>query len=468
MKKIIVLSGVASLLTFSLLSCSDSGIGKGASPLTAAAKMSNGIGGSVDTIQGIGGAMGSNGTFSLSHASRSLSTKSSVHSASALTKCSEHAEPGDDVNSDGVVDNGEKYSTSNDKYALQSFYCTLASDTDGPESVSGAVGLIKQIVCAVEKQTGTLPFDGVPVAISGLTLDRNCASQASIDEMGGVPGAASATLTIPGGATVTSSLNPNFSEITGNTHYSHGIRIASNTPNVLKFIVVAKFNPASANPLESGDFEFATLGTGSMMQGTAIEYTAGKIYGTGTTKHLWYEARMNRFKANINDPLCQPGNASSSCGFARHIRLSTDISFLNGDVDTIANFSGIISDSGDSTGSGQNNNMRIVTATGSLATGLTGKIYQKSASPVTLGGGDTLAGTFVGMGETGVTTCIPSQGAGVTTTCPGMPSPLAPAGPIKSYMMPANTNTWFTDAGVKGGLGFTGSVNFSDEQFVNP
>jgi hypothetical protein len=454
MKKITLLA-TAVVVTFCVMGC-NSGGGTSSSPLTATGKMVSGMGGAVTTIQNLGAALGSGNTFSLN--------QRNVSSLAAGSKCTVHAEPGTDANLNGIVSDAEKMSNTDPKYALQKFYCTLASDSTGPESVSGAVNLIKTITCAIEKQLGTLAFDNTPVAITGITLDLSCATQAQINNMTNGTGA----VTIAGGATVTSALNPTFAEIPGNTHYSHGIKIVSNDNTSLKFIILAKFDPASPNPLQSGDFEFATVGTGTMMQGTAIEFTAGKIYGTGTTKHLWYESRSNRAKTSIGDPIC-PGT-SGSCGFSRHIRLSTDISFLNGDIDSVSNMSGIMTDGGDSTGSsGQSNNMNLVTATGSLSSGggITGKLYNKNSAPSTLTGGSTILNTFTG-GEIGTTSCITAAGLGVTTACSGAPAPLSPAGAINIFFSPANSTAWIVNASTKGGLGYSGETTFADEQFVNP
>lgn len=457
MKKILFGLALAST-TFTLISCSGSG---NYLRLSTAGKMSLGIGSAVSAIQGIGGAMGTNGTFS-------VNSLNEVTTMSAATKCTIHAEPGDDANFDGVVSDGERLSASDNKYALQKFYCALASDSTGPESVSGAVNLIKTIACALDKQLGSLVFNDTPVAISSITLDATCASQAQIDNMSNSSGQATAVIPISGGAQVTASLNPTFSEIPGNTHYTHGIKILSNDGTSLKFIIVAKFNAAVlVDPIKSGDFEFATLGTGTMMQGTAVEFTAGKIYGASTTKHLWYESRSNRAKSGVSDPVC-PGT-SGSCGFLRHIRLSTDISFSNGDVENVSNLSGIMTDAGDSTGSsGQSDRINIVTAIGSLSTGLTGKVYDKSVAPSSLNGSSTLANTFSG-GEIGVTSCIMSQGSAITTSCGSAPAPLAPTGPIQTFIAPANTTpTWLTNSSTKGGIGHSSTVSFEDEQFVNP
>lgn len=434
MKKLLLISGIAALgLTLTNCGASTSTAGAG-SNLTTAGKMSSGLGSSISTIQNVGGAMGSNGTFALSMGQRNQST------LAATSKCSSHAEPGFDTNANGVIDNGERYSQGNDAFALQKFYCVLAADTTGPESVAGSLSLLKTVICAVEKQIGTLAFDGVARPISSLVLDLTCATQPQIDSMTGTTGQSSVTL--PVAATVTAALNPTFTEVPSNTHYSHGIRIVSNDGTSLLFVILAKFDSTvTGNPVESGNFEFATLGSGTMMQGTAIETTAGKISGgTSTTKHLWYEARSNRLKASNADPVC-PGT-TGSCGFTRHTRLSTDISFSGGEISNVSNLYGIMSDGSDDFGnSGQNDQMTLITATGSLSTGLTGKIWGSTSDPITLGGGSTIAALTAG-----VTTCIPSAGAAVTSTCPGG--------------MPA--------ASTKAGLGFSGAATMADQQFVNP
>ncbi len=464
MKKVSV---VASLIAFSLVvtNCSSSSNGSGSERLTTAGKMSTGLGSSISTIQNVGGALGGNGSFSVG--SRSVS------SMSAATKCTAYADPGSDGYNggvvDGVVDQNERYSQSDVKYALQKLYCTLAADTSGPESVSGSVKLMKTVICAVEKQIGSLAFDNVAVPINGITLDLSCATQSQINGMTGTSGQSSVTLTIAGGALVTSALIPTFSEIGANGYYSHGVRIASNTANLLKFIVVAKFDPAvSGDPVQSGNFEFATYGTGTMMQGTGVEYTAGKISGGAVaTRHLWYESRLNRIRSSTVDPVCGSTNAgdppSSSCGFARHTRLSTDISFSNGDISSVSNMTAIISDGGDSMGSTQTNQLSLITASGNLSSGLYGKIWTKSVSPAAMGSGDITA-TFTGP-QVGTTSCILSSGSAVTSSCGGSPAFLSPAGRMDLFFKPANSTTWFMDSAAHSGVGFTGAATFADEQF---
>lgn len=466
MKKTTLIAGSAAILSslFFITACSTSSSGSGGA-LTVAGKMTTGIGSSVDAIQSLGGAMGGVGTFS-------------VHSASAATKCTEHADPGTDGHNggpvDGVVDDTERYSQSEDNYALQKFYCILASDTNGPESVSGAVTQIKDIICAIEKTVGTLPFDNSTTTINSITFTTACMSQAKLDNFAddlGVPRGPSVTMDVSGvgGVQVTSALNPTFSEIPGNTHYSHGVKVQSVTPGALTYVVVAKFNPADADPIESGNFEFATYGTGTFMQGTAVDYTAGKVSGgAAVTKHLNFESRTNRIKSGINDPTCQPGSAASSCGFARHARISTDISFSGGDISSVSNMSGIMTDAGNDTGSGNSDHIEIITVNGSLSTGLTGKIYTKSADPVTLTAGTaTLANTFAG-GEIGTTTCIMSSGSPVSTSCGGSAAVLAPTGLIVPFLMTTNSSAWIANSSTKAGIGFSGAATFADEQFTNP
>lgn len=454
MKKVIIISTIAAV-AFVLTNCAAKSDSTTTTTLTTAGKMSTGLGSSVTTIQNLGGAMGSNGTFALG--TRSTGNQSTL---AAATKCTAHADPGTDSNANGTVEEGERYSQNDVHYTLQKFYCTLAASTTGPESVSGSIRLIKTVVCAIEKQVGTLAFDNVARPFTSIVLDTTCASQAQIDDMSGTTGQTSVTMSVAG--TVTAATNPTFAEIPGNTYYSHGIKIVSNDGTSLKFVVMAKFDPSVAgDPVESGNFEFATYGSGTVMQGTAVETTAGKISGGAVvTRHLWYEARMNRMKTSNGDALCP--STTGSCGFARHTRINTDISFSGGDISDVSNLSGIISDSGDATGaSGQNNQMTLITATGSLSTGLSGKIWTSNAAPSSLAGGDTVAALTAGTA-----TCIMSAGSAVTTTCGGAPAVLTPAGAIKTFFLPANSSTWSSDASTHGGIGFTGAATMADEQFA--
>ncbi|MBC7420859.1 MAG: hypothetical protein H7328_09025 [Bdellovibrio sp.] len=457
MKKIIHIFAFAFGTTALLTNCGIGNVGRAGSALTSAGKMSAGLGGSVSLIQNVGGTMDTNGALAF-HAY----SNSEVNAASAATKCTEHAGAGFDGNNgqpvDGNITDNEKYASNNAHYALQNFYCLMAAKTSGPESVAGSVQSIKTVVCAVERTVGTLPFDGSTTRIGAIIIDSACATPAEIADMGG-------TITIPGGIDITSALNPTFAEMPGNTFYSHGIRIASVDGTSLKFIVLAKFDPAvSGNPVDSGDFEFATYGTGTAMQGTAIETTAGKISGgSATTKNLWYEARLNRVKSGTNDLICKPGDATAgSCGFTRHIRLKTNISFLNGEISDVSNLSGIMTDGGDPTGSSQSAQRSLITATGSYSTGLTGKVWTNpGTSPVAFGPTDTVSAMTAGP-----TTCL-SANQTVTATCPmGFPAAYTPSEAIKIFFLPANTTTWINDAASHGGIGHTAPTNAADEQFA--
>ena len=272
--------------------------------------------------------------------------------------------------------------------------------------------------------------------------------------------------------TITAALNPTFPEIAGNTHYSHGIRIASDDGTSLKYIILAKFDDTIAgDPLENGDFEFATMGTGTMMQGSAVEFTAGKIDRTSSTAGtLWYESRINRIKhagawgAAVNDPACNPGSASSSCGFARHTRIRTDITFAAGDISDVSNMSGVISEGYDSSGSGQMGDLAFVlTATGSLSTtGLSGKLWtSNNISPDDF---TTDVLTDVATFNHVDTTCILAGGGGVSTVCGAAPVPLAPTQQVHNFAAPANDTTWINWLSTHGGLGYSAATSLADIQ----
>jgi hypothetical protein len=350
---------------------------------------------------------------------------------------------------------------------LQSFYCTLASESDGPEAVSGAVRTLKSVICAVEKQLGTLPFNTTATVqpITSLTFDITCASQHFLDDMG-ASGASSVTIPVTS-ASITTQANPNFTEISSNTHFSHGFRFNGEmNGNNTTFIILAKFDPSfSGDPLESGDFEFMTMGTG--MQGTAVETTAGKIVRSSSTSgRMWYEFKANRQKATANDAICP--NDSSSCGWARHIRIATDITFASGDIADVSNFTGVISDSNDDTGAGGSGKQsRLITATGALTTGLTGKVWTSSGSAL-----DDMDGTTTVADLTAeTTTCVIGAGTNITTTCGGIgvPAYLDPATTaIQEFFLPPNNTTSFVLATTKGGVGFTGAATLANDQYANP
>lgn len=416
--------------------------------LTTAAKITTGLGSATTAMQSVGGAMATTSSFSTGGNTIS----------SAATSCTVHGEPGEDSNVDGTVSDSEKYSLSHNNYALQKFYCALAATTTGPESVSGAIRTIKMVACAVEKALGSITFNNTPVALASLTIDTTCATAQNLIDMGGT--STSLTMSIP--LTVTAATNPTFTEVSGNTFYSHGIRIASDDGTSLKFIILAKFDDTVAgDPIESGNFEFATYGTGTMMQGSGLDFTAGKIYKTSTTSGtLWYESRTNRIKALANSANCQPSDpAASSCGFARHTRLRTGLTFTGGSISDVSNMSGIMSDGSDTTGSGQMaDSSSAVTAVGSLATEVTGKIYTLSTvSPADLGASDTFAGQFTA----GTTTCIIANGAIAATGC-GTPLPVT--GNVKTFFNPANDAVWINYLSTHGGLGYSASTDISDAQ----
>ncbi len=433
--------------------CAGSSTPSAAGDLSTAGKMSTGLGSAADAIQGMGGTLATTSSFAVG----------GNNIQSTATSCTEHGEPGSDSGPiDGAVEDAEKYSTSHDNYGLQKFYCTLAADSNGPETVSGAVDTLRMVACAVERNLGSISFNNTPVPFTSITIDTNCASADKIADMGGSGG--SVTMTFNG--TITAATNPsgsNWPEVSGNTYYSHGIRIASDDGTSLKYILLAKFDDTiEGDPVENGDFEFATMGTGTMMQGTAIEYTAGRIdRSSSTSGSLWFEMRVNRIKSGINDPICQPGSSSSSCGFARHTRIKGDLTFTGGDISDVANLTGVMTEGGDSTGSLQSNYSSVVTATGSLATEITGKVYTRAASPASFGGSDTLTSNFTD----GTKSCILTGGAIVTTGC-GTELGVGSSATITAFFLPSNSpsSTWIDWLSTHGGIGFSGSTTAADTQ----
>lgn len=450
-----------SLLT--LANCSSSSSGGGT---TTAGQITNGIDSSVSKIQSLGTAM-SSGTSSFVLLDLNRSTKSSVHALSAANSCDTNGSPGDDGNSNGVIDSGEEYNNSDNEYTLQSFYCAMAAETDGPEAVSGAVSTLKTVTCAVEEMLGSINFDGVARSVDEIRIDLSCATQADIDDMNGTTGDTATVLAIP--ATITASLNPTFSEIPNNAHFTHGIKIDGGS--ALKFIILAKFDAsAGGDPLESGDFEFATYGSGEAAGGgSGVEITAGRIERTsGSSGKLWYEFRANRLKTNPSDTIC-PGT-ESNCGWSRHIRFTGDITFgSDGDISDVSGFSGIIANGNDQIGvTSGSDNVSVITATGSLTSGITGQIWGAAmgTSPAELADGDALADL-----SAGTTTCIIGGGA-ISTSCGGAPSILQPTDDIKIFLRPGgvtgDSSLWFQNLTEHGGLAYTGTTSAADEQFATP
>lgn len=444
--------------------CAGSSSGSGSS-LTTAGKITSGLGTATTTLQSMGGALSSGGS--------AFSAGSGSHTYSAASSCTVHGEPGEDLDVDGTVEDSERFNPSDYRYALQRVYCTLVSDTDGPESVSGAVRLVKTVTCAVEKQLGSITFNGTPVALSSLTIDTQCASATMLQDMNGDVPTTSITMSIPMTITATTNVATDISEFSNNTHYSHGIKISSNDSTSLKFIILAKFDDTIAgDPIESGDFEFATYGTGTVMQGTAVEYTAGKIDRTsGSAGTLWYESRHNRIKSTPTDPVCQPGDpAASSCGFARHARIRTEIVFSGDDIDDVNNMTAVISDSNDATGSGSGGDQSfIITATGSLTSGISALSWSSTppTSAESLDSSSVLnavSGTYA-VFPTSVSSCVFTTG-GVTsgTGCASAPTALIPTGSTATYFKPANDSSWLDYLSSHGGLGFSSAASLSDIQ----
>jgi hypothetical protein len=388
---------------------------------------------------------------------------------STATSCTEHGEPGSDGYNggtvDGTVSSNERYDITETNYALQKFYCLLAAESHGPETVSGAVSTLKMVACAVERNLGTISFNNTPVPVTSITIDTNCATLEDIVDMGGTSATGSVTMTFNG--TITAATNPsgsNWPEVAGNTYYTHGLRIASDDGTSLKYLLLAKFDDTVAgDPVENGDFEFATMGTGTLMQGTAIEYTAGRIdRSSATSGSLWFEMRVNRIKkTDVN--LCQPSDPSSqSCGFARHTRIKGDITFASGDITDVSNLTGIMTEGYDDDNSGQMSDFSsAVTATGSLATEITGKTYWASGmSPADLGVSATLGADFTAE----PTSCIIAGGAITATGC-GLPLAVDSTA-IKPFYNPSNStsSTWIDWLSTHGGIGYSGSTTAADTQ----
>ncbi len=436
----------------------------GSTPLSTAGKISSGLGTATETLQSMGSALGNGGAaFSVGGAS---------HQFSAATSCTVHGDPGEDTDVSGVVDDDERFYADDYRYALQKVYCTLVSETDGPESVSGAISLIKTIACAVDKQLGSLTFDGTANSVNEIVIDTQCASAALLQNLNGDVPATSVTLAIPSTITATKDVASDISEFSNNTFYTHAIKIASNDVTSLKFIILAKFDDTiEGDPIENGDFEFATYGTGTQMQGTTVDYTAGKIdRSSSTAGTLWYESRHNRIKSTPSDPVCQPGDpTASSCGFARHTRLRTEITFSGGDISDVSNMTAIISDGNDQTGSGSGSDRSfILTATGSLATsGITGSSWLNATnvSPESLDSTSVLNGVSGTVFSTAVSSCVLTTG-GVTSgsACSSAPAAHVPTGTTATYFLPANSTAWLDYLSSHGGLGFTGATSLSDIQ----
>ncbi len=464
MRHALFIGGLVSMaVLFSRCSSSSSG-STAAGDLSTAAKITSGLGTATTTLQSMGTALSNGGS--------AFSVGSGTHTLSAATSCTIHGDPGTDVDVDGTVEDSERFYASDYRYALQKVYCTLVSDTDGPESVSGAVRLVKTIACAVEKQLGSITFDGTAVPVSGITITTECATADMLQNMNNGTPTTSLTLSIPSTITASKNIASDISEFPNNTHYSHAIKIASNDGTSLKFIILAKFDDTvEGDPIESGDFEFATYGTGTEMQGSAIEYTAGKIDRTSSAAGtLWYESRHNRIKSSLADPICNPGVASSSCGFARHSRIRTDISFSGGDISDVSNMTAVMSEGYSSTGSGQSSDQSfIITATGNLTSGLTGKSWlnNTNVSPASLDSTSVLnavSGTFA-VFDSGVESCIIGAGSITSGTgCSAAPAAHTPSGTTAAFFLPPNDATWLDYLSANGGLGFTTSATLGDIQ----
>jgi hypothetical protein len=206
------------------------------------------------------------------------------------------------------------------------------------------------------------------------------------------------------------------------------------------------------------------MGTGTMMQGTGIEYTAGKIQRSSSTSGtLWYEMRVNRIK-NPDINVCQPSNLSaSSCGFARHTRVKGDLTFTSGDISDVSNLSAVLTEGYDTTGSAQSSNFSFaVTAKGSLASEITGQVYTRNDTPINFGALEPLSNVAYTAQPT---TCIVSGGAISHTGC-SSPLNVASDTTVTAYFQPSNStsSTWIDYLSTHGGLGYSGSTSVADTQ----
>lgn len=467
------------VLTF-LVACNSSG--SDAAPAVEDGAVLQGIDGLTDQL-------GQTGSVMLGSSSL-LRSRDIQIAEEAATQCTIHADPGKDGDSNGdnvvngmddpgalngVIDDQDRLSEGHIEFALRKMYCTLALESKGPETVSGAMSTLKSIVCALEKQTGAdIPFDGVSRNLTGITFDLQCADQEELDDMGCTPGATSITLPFVGTwiSNTDTSDEDDFPELDGTNYYNHAIRLdgemgqceerTGQRGEAQPFVVTvaAKFEDGADDPSE-GDFEFATFVNG-LHGPDRSEVTTGKILRSedGETGELWFEYRDNR----IGGEEC-----GEDCNFSRHIRINTNVGFDEaGDIESLTNLSGLIADVYDDS-KGPTGYAKLVTARGSSGTGITGSY---DAANVNV----TLATTYDDVNGSTILSCVDDsdrKDITVGACAADTEYQMETTDVLGPFFLPggvAGDNLdWFQSLAGFDGIGFAGEAEItSDGQFANP
>ncbi len=449
-------------LSVAFVSCNSSGGSGGAAAGFTPSAVVQGMSNVADQIGEAGSLLTESGARRISFKKGGISVASA-----AASVCTEHGDPGTDgdTNGDGIVDGDtdgvvsdmERLSEDNYKYALSKLYCTMSLDSNSPETVKGALSTLDMIVCALEKSTGAaLPYDGTPRELVGLTIDLDCATQADLDDMGETPGAISITLDFVG--TWESTTDPStFPEIASGDAYNHGVRLngtmaeGEDEPEPFTVVAVANFDDETVD----SDFEFATFVEG-LHGPDRSEVTAGKFVKTSSTEgQLWFEYRDNRIGSGEGD----------DSGFSRHIRLSGNTVYdAEGDLESLENFSGVLSDVYENEPGGGDDYMKIITVNGSdMSTGITGQYLAASATAALSTQFDAFAirDSSCVRTEDGITTINDGVCAG------GSELVIAPTDVVGPFILPGgvagDNSTWFSTIANQGGIGFMGAVNITSD-----
>ena len=286
--------------------------------------------------------------------------------------CDSHGSP--------LQSNGSSLSQSAATYPFVHTYCAMTI-SDG-ETVKGGFSLVKSLICVLEK--GGIQFAGATQSITANFNDTQCWPS-------GGPGGETGTITISATGSSPASFNSHFDKGVIFTVDSYGLefKIAANlTSDKIEFIAYENWNGANAGN---------STGNQSVMAGELNK----------TTGVLRFEKRDERIRSTCT---------TSSCGWNRHTRLYAQLGLTNGEPSSLTSLSYGYSDvqANASTLSGSTNNGygKVITAKGSLSSGLKARLFQ--TSPGISYSNLQSTGSY---SETSNTACATSSGVNDAATC---------------------------------------------------
>jgi hypothetical protein len=386
------------------------GSGGGSSGVTATAP--SGVIGGIDTgVKGAGNGMGStpaggNAVASLEKNFLDLLVPTALASGGGVDSvCDQNADP--------TAPFGARLSYTDADYPAMVFFCKVAKNSGGPDSIQGSYALVRGISCMLER--AGIVFDGVDHVVTA-SVDTNCFTAQQVSNMG------VGTMTITANGSRPAAFN---------THYDAGI-----------VMTIPGF----------GIFKLAAKVTGKKLEFIAIEdqsaITLNKTgaYAAsfdGATGLLQFESRHDRFFANSSGP------CGSSCGWSRHLRLVANLTVDgSGNPTGITNISGVFASLNGGPSSGSYSS-EIDTITGDTTSGIKARTYAYS--------GATIANLDDGSSftETANTQCYTSSSSSAGTCSAGiaLPTGAIPFDQYQGYTVPA---TWL--ANLTSGLTFTSAT----------